>query len=521
MKATFIYFFLPLFFLPSFSYTQKWLAKQFQLNTYPSTSQPPSNGVFQIRHRDVNEEHILWLGTSKGIASSSDGARTFTHYRSNNAFVKDGIFSLAILGDTIWSSMGYSKDFQDGEVQTGAGYAYSTDNGISWKHKSQTLDGRYDDSIRYGNNVLEILPVVVPEQNVTYDVSIAPNGTVWISSWASGLRRLRSYDDAQWERVLLPPDFLNKLSPDSSYSFYYDPRPYNNIKAFSVFAVNDSVVWCGTAGGINKTTNANDSFPRWIKYSHQNQASPILGNWVIAIDRQYYFSTTDTVDRIWCTNWRAEDFDEDYGVSYTEDDGTTWNNLLHGIKSYDFAFKDSIAYVASDDGLFRTSDGGRTFARTSDIRDHLGNIIATRAFFSVDVINDTLYCGTGDGFVKSIDNAFHPFGHVWEIVRTYEKLGAKNSTYSYPNPFSPQMEITRIHFSTIEKNGDVTIEIFDYGMHRVRTLIRNAPRTSGNEFDEIWNGEDDNKRIVANGVYFYRVIIGDDEPMWGKVLVLQ
>jgi hypothetical protein len=491
------------------------------LNTYPSTSQPPSNGVFQIRHRDVNEEHILWLGTSKGIASSSDGARTFTRYRSNNAFVKDGIFSLAILGDTIWSSMGYSKDFQDGEVQTGAGYAYSTDNGISWKHKSQTLDGRYDDSIRYGNNVLEILPVVVPEQNVTYDVSISPNGTVWISSWASGLRRLRSYDDTPWERVLLPPDFLNKLSPDSSYNFYYDPRPYNNIKAFSVFAVNDSVVWCGTAGGINKTTNANDSFPRWIKYSHQNQASPILGNWVIAIDRQYYFSTTDTVDRIWCTNWRAEDFDEDYGVSYTEDDGTTWNNLLHGIKSYDFAFKDSIAYVASDDGLFRTSDGGRTFARTSDIRDHLGNIIATRAFFSVDVIDDTLYCGTGDGFVKSIDNAFHPFGHVWEIVRTYEKLGAKSSTYSYPNPFSPQMEITRIHFSTIEKNGDVTIEIFDYGMNRVRTLVRNAPRTSGNEFDEIWNGEDDNKRIVANGVYFYRVIIGDDEPMWGKVLVLQ
>jgi len=57
-------------------------------------------------------------------------------------------------------------------------------------------------------------------------------------------------------------------------------------------------------------------------------------------------------------------------------------------------------------------------------------------------------------------------------------------------------------------------------MNRVRTLIRDAPRT-GSEFDELWDGRDDQSKIVANGVYFYRLKMENREPQFGKILVLQ
>jgi hypothetical protein len=44
---------------------------------------------------------------------------------------------------------------------------------------------------------------------------------------------------------------------------------------------------------------------------------------------------------------------------------------------------------------------------------------------------------------------------------------------------------------------------------------------SGKEYDEIWDGKNDNRSIVANGVYFYRVEMSDQAPIWGKILVLK
>jgi hypothetical protein len=58
-------------------------------------------------------------------------------------------------------------------------------------------------------------------------------------------------------------------------------------------------------------------------------------------------------------------------------------------------------------------------------------------------------------------------------------------------------------------------------MQPVKELIRNATRSGTVEHDEIWNGKDDLDRRVANGVYFYRVEVEGNEPIWGKIFVLQ
>jgi len=193
------------------------------------------------------------------------------------------------------------------------------------------------------------------------------------------------------------------------------------------------------------------------------------------------------------------------------------------VKTYDFAFKDSIVYVATDEGVFRSADGGSSWIQSGTIIDRTtGQRITTKRFFSVGVVDDTVYCGSADGLVKTVDNAANPFGQTWQILRAYRPVGNNtSSTYIYPNPFSPKQEQARVHYSTGGKNASVTVEVFDFGMNRIRTIIKDAARSGASEHDELWDGLDDTKRLVANGVYFYRVTLDNGEPAWGKVMVLQ
>ncbi|HLF15583.1 MAG TPA: hypothetical protein VI932_11910 [Bacteroidota bacterium] len=494
----------------------------------------PSNS---ISHITIGDDRTIWIGTGKGLARTGAGGTDWESFRTDPAFASDGIFAIRSQGDTIWCSTGFEKEVDDGSVQTGSGYAYSTDNGLTWNHRNQVLDGRGDSIIVYGiNDSLRLLPIVVPEQNVTFDVSIY-NSTVWVASWASGLRKITDLEDTTWERILLPPDNRNTISPNDTLWSYaatdtlrllriferFDPRRNNNFLAFSVLAVDDMTIWCGTAGGVNKSTDGGVS---WSKYTHTNQASSILGNWVIAIRLQVFVQGPDTVSRIWTTNWQAEGRDEQFGVSYSDDDGRSWTNLLHDVRAYDFAFRDSIAYIATSRGIFRTSDGGRSLDQVSDIVDDDGRTkITSSSFFSAGLLDDTVYIGTADGLTRTIDNDTQPFGSSWRVYRAYHSVGATGNSYAYPNPFSPLTEPVRIHYAVTTGpaggNADVRIEIFDFGMYRIRTLINRAPRPVNGEYDEIWDGRNDAGGTVANGVYFYRIDVGSEDPLFGKIVVMQ
>jgi hypothetical protein len=515
---------------------QKILPGSFSLDAPSSASGSliPSNSV---SHITIGPDRTIWTGTGKGLARLLPSRAAWESFRGNEAFASDGIFSVTAEGSSIWASTGFEKDVDGGTVQTGTGYAFSADNGASWTHLGQTLDDRGDSILVYGiNDSLRILPIVVPEQNVTFDISIY-NGTVWVASWASGLRKSTDMG-LSWERILLPPDGRNSISPgDTLWSYAasdtlktrriydrFDPRRNNNFLAFSVLAVDDMNIWCGTAGGINRSTDGGIS---WVKYNHTNQSSPIMGNWVIAVQKQVFTASGgNTVNRIWTTNWQAEGRDEEFGVSYSDDDGRSWVNLLHGVRAYDFSFRDSVAYIATNKGVFRTSDGGASFDQVTDIvEEETRRILATTSFFSVGSIDDTVYVGTADGLAWTMDNASTPFGSIWRIDRAYQPLSSPSETYAYPNPFSPNSEPVRIHYAVSQAGSNLTagvrIEIFDFGMNRVRTLINQALRDTDGEYDELWDGTNDAGTVVANGVYFYRVDAGNAEPAFGKIIVMQ
>ncbi|MBI5471741.1 MAG: hypothetical protein HY961_05300 [Ignavibacteriae bacterium] len=494
------------------------LMKSPRMNSTQGTiiSTLPNNSVTHL----VTQSSTVYVGTSKGVARTSNGGLTWESFRGDPAFVKESIFSLGVRNNFIWAATGYSKPIEDNKtVQTGTGYAYSTNSGQTWAHANQPLDAANDSIVQYGSNRINFLPIIVPEQNVTFDLAVTDT-TVWVASWSSGLRKSTNRGQT-WIRTVLPSDSRNSIAPSDALAGYVmDPRRNNNFLAFSVYVENDSTIWGGTAGGINKSTDGGVS---WTKFSSGNQVSHILGNWVISISGQRFANRT----RIWCTNWRADDAsdpgpDEQYGVSFSDDGGRIWKNALHGVKAYDFAFKDSVVYVASEEGVFRSSDNGESWTQTGTIIDNKSSQrLFTKQFYSVGVVADTVYCGSGEGLAKTVDNATTPFGATWQILRTYRPVGNTSATYVYPNPFSPKQEIARVHYGTGGKDASVTIELFDFGMNRVRTIIKDAQRSGTAEHDEFWDGLDDNKRQVANGVYFYRVIVSDGDPSWGKVMVLQ
>ncbi|HAP36827.1 MAG TPA: hypothetical protein DCQ28_13170, partial [Bacteroidetes bacterium] len=62
---------------------------------------------------------------------------------------------------------------------------------------------------------------------------------------------------------------------------------------------------------------------------------------------------------------------------------------------------------------------------------------------------------------------------------------------------------------------------FDFGMNLVDTPVQNAQREANREHDEMWDGKRTDGSFVSNGVYFYQLVVDNDEPRWGKILVIQ
>lgn len=73
----------------------------------------------------------------------------------------------------------------------------------------------------------------------------------------------------------------------------------------------------------------------------------------------------------------------------------------------------------------------------------------------------------------------------------------------YPNPFNP---VTTISYD-LQERVPVTLVIYDVTGRRVKTMIE-AEAVDAGRHDLVWDGRDDSGRVVAAGVYFYRLEAG-------------
>lgn len=240
-----------------------------------TASNPTSNSILDIA--TIGDE--VWLGTSRGVSVSSDRGQNWTNFYGSSPFGDDNISALAFnkYDGSIWAATATSVSGPGGgNVPKGTGLKFTTDSGSTWTTIPQPVDHPDSSIVLFGENVLSVLPITVAEQNLTYDIAFTPNA-VWITSFAGGTRRTTDMGQT-WQRIILPTDSLDSISPSDSLAERdkcISPTPGNfcstgwlNYRAFSVVAANDSTVYVGTANGINKTTNAFAQNPSWIKYNH-------------------------------------------------------------------------------------------------------------------------------------------------------------------------------------------------------------------------------------------------------------
>ncbi|MBE0539242.1 MAG: hypothetical protein IH620_05980, partial [Ignavibacterium sp.] len=492
------------------------LGKEYKSLNKSAFKNPLSNTITDI----ITVGDTIWLGTSRGVSLSVDGGENWTNFYGQADFGTDNVAAMGYNNGIFWCSTARSTEVTGGQtLPEGTGLKYTTNLGSSWTSVPQPIDQQTDTVVQYGINQLRSVAVTVAIQNLVYDIAFTP-GTIWIATFAGGLRKSTD-NGVTWQRVVLPPDNLNSISPTDTLDFCLTPVGGNfcstgnlNHRVFSVISTDANTLYVGTANGINKSTDGGIS---WVKFNAQNQNEPISGNFITALA---YNNLTNTV---WASTWKAEDQSEFYGVSSTSNGGQSWRTYLRDERPHNFGFKNNDVMVPTDNGVFRSSDNGLTWLLPNSIVDEKSKAsLKTNLFYAADSYLQKIWLGTADGLVSLKEDAGKVWEGEWKIYFASQPLQSNNETYCYPNPFSPRQEELKIKYSTNGTDANVTIRIFDFGFNYVRTVIQNAPRNRDLEGPpDFWDGKDDNGNYVSNGVYFYRVDVGNNDAVYGKILVMQ
>ena len=465
-----------------------------------------------------------------------------------------GQVQLIISPGTINYTSAYDKGFFNNESVV-FGIAKAT-KAIQWKYLPQPVDNEADIEVPFGEGYFWQLPVTVPQANVTYDASISGK-YLWVASWAGGLRRYDlSISLRKPQNIPMPMDWQNALSTcqDSAFvdtssritgdeipvlkNYYLNPRDpadggNHNHKAFSVFAY-ENRVWVGTANGINKGTLIEEiteispneyeilSCIEWEHYKYPT--SGISGNFVVGLAKQIWRGQTT----IWAATVSTGEEGEMQGLSYSRDDGISWQTTLIGERVYNIDAKDSLVFVATSSGLWKSLDGENWARFDPAIEMSLLNQrqILTNTVYAVNIDDrDTipkLWIGTPDGVGLAPDVQ----GSTWEIFQANHDPA---EVYAYPNPFSPlshnQLDndgYVRFHLGNIV-NKEVKLDIFNFGMEKVYSETYNLNSYYG---ALKWDGRDMAGNHVANGVYFIRLNFSSSRNQspgdnWTKLIVVK
>ena len=522
-----------------------------------STNTMRSNVVTEII---LQSDNLVWLGTGLGISIVRDSLTVETLQDTmeltNGAYtnrIPSGGISAMTTGDPggpYEKFMFAAAAGSENDIPIGKGIVFTTDatdSTINWIYYDQPMDDALSDTIPFGDiGFIAVLPVTVPQANVTYDMDLSEE-FAWTASWAGGLRRFK-FSDQVWERVPLPMDNQYELTTckDTSYvrvggkyilkDYYLNPRDpldggNHNHKAFSVLSYGDTI-WVGTANGINRGILGSGNCIDWEHYSYP--MDNLSGNFVVGLEAQ----RLNGKRIIWAATVNADDPTEQRGLSYTIDDGLSWNTALLGERIYNIASFDSLVFAASANGLWKTEDG-INWALYNPA--HQAIPVPNTAIYNIDeVLADEVYSvafddrpyygdrsiwiGTGDGAAHSYDLD----GLNWKIFRAEYDI---NEDYAYPNPFSPYTHNVRndngyVRFHTNEWPGTfvIDIDIYNFAMEKVYAGSFDKRISSSGALK--WDGRDQQGAYVHNGVYFVKLTYPEYQsskpsPHWVKLIVVK
>ena len=260
----------------------------------------------------------------------------------------------------------------------------------------------------------------------------------------------------------------------------------------------------------------------------------LSGNFVVGLEAQ----RLNGKRIIWAATVNADDPTEQRGLSYTIDDGLSWNTALLGERIYNIASFDSLVFAASANGLWKTEDGinwalynpahqAIPVPNTAiyDIDEVLADEVYSVAFDDRPYYGDrSIWIGTGDGAAHSYDLD----GLNWKIFRAEYDI---NEDYAYPNPFSPYTHNVRndngyVRFHTNEWPGTFVIDIDIYNFAMEKVYAGSFDKRISSSGTLKWDGRDQQGTYVHNGVYFVKLTYPENQsskpsPHWVKLIVVK
>jgi len=495
----------------------------------------------------------LWLSSGRRLSRmTGQGSTQFDwatlEVASDSTRQDEGITGFAVSGSRMAVATAHSEQVQGKAVGVGDAIYLSGDGGNSWKRYSITTI------------FLDRAGMTIPGGD-TQCFGVAFDGTNLWATFTSEYAVMTPDDGTSWYRYR--PDSTNNPQPNP---FLQDPtriyRYYHlNYRAFDV-AVLGQAIWTSTNAGINRSLDGGMTWSNFDAYAYG-----ISGDFVPTL-----FPDT-TTGILWAATqstgideaqlrddpnyrgdyfpdgvWNSLDWDLDRdghadgagrdGVSWSADGGATWHTYIpvddpavgQDVRAWGFATHGNTVWVAGStggyDALLRSDDVGRTW-RLTPIVTAAGDTVTTRAGATdVAYTDGLLWVSTARGLLRSDDD-----GATWRFVLRYPQTemlgvgGVANTagptsglpTYAFPSPCAPRLGSPPMIVFALAKGADVTVDIYDSGGGFVRRL-RAPGLGAGNQTLE-WNGETDDGRDVANGVYLYLIRTSDGHSARGKIMV--
>ncbi|RKX18994.1 MAG: hypothetical protein DRP35_08430, partial [Candidatus Zixiibacteriota bacterium] len=215
-------------------------------------------------------------------------------------------------------------------------------------------------------------------------------------------------------------------------------------------------------------------------------------------------------------------------TALTNDDNDTllvrfWELFYDGDFAWNYAFNGDTVFAATNSGLLMNSTGTPLVWDTVQLVDEFDElqVLGDAPIYAVEVFGGYVWVGSDDRMVRlNLDNL-----KVEKTFFVQDTLTSSEQVYAFPVPYSHTNDYgVNFHF-VVEQDANITIEIYDFSMTLVKTVVNNRAFTAGTyptsgSSRVVWDGTNGNGEKVAVGIYYFKVEYSTGEVRWDKIAVI-
>ncbi|MCP4569800.1 MAG: hypothetical protein GY841_19650 [FCB group bacterium] len=399
-----------------------------------SAADPPDSGITGHSFVDIlYHENTVWLASGRGLSKTDDYGETWVTYSAASGLTSDEPSAMYGRPGQFWMAGSHTEMFDLVNFPFGDGFSITFDNGLTWETSIP------DDSV--GASFAKLI----------YDMTGTDSST-YAAAFHGGL--IVSHDfGLTWEHMFFSPidssDWHADEWVDLTTGRYYSC-------AADTFHTDTTILWAGTAGGIQKFYY----LPKRVKLGG-NTFHDIVGEdslvylategGVTRTDSNYsVWFTADTInglgantvgklalfdDRLWASVIDTIN-NEGLGLFVSDDMAETWTKvtttLFEGSGAGVFDYKildDTILLVAAgDSGAVLTFDGGVSWQRFYVDSTDTDQASANNQVYSLDATMDSLFLGTKGGL--NVVAYLPPFEFGYDTLITFPEHDSSGSFVS-------------------------------------------------------------------------------------------